>query len=142
MKLIRINDVPETGVSHNPKIRKRAIIGSGQVGPITQYAHAVFPPGEAAPAHVHDDMAEVFTVISGRGDIRINDVAFVFSAGMTVVVEPGDKHAIINTGARDLVLSYFGVLMPERKPNGLLIHAPKEQIAAPAAPPLIGENGG
>lgn len=110
MKLIKIGNVPETGSSHNPLIRKREIIAGGQVGPITNYARAVFPPGEKAGSHLHNDMAEVFTVESGCGEIRIDDVAYVFAAGTTVVVEPGEVHEIVNTGSTELVVNYFGVL--------------------------------
>jgi mannose-6-phosphate isomerase-like protein (cupin superfamily) len=110
MKLINIHEVAEVGVSHNAKIRKRPILEYGMVGRITQYARAVFPPGEQADAHRHDDMSEVFTVESGCGEIRINEVAYVFSKGLTVVVEPGEVHEIINTGTVELIVSYFGVL--------------------------------
>ena len=103
MKLIKINELPEKGVSHNQRIRKRQILANGELGPITNYARAVFPPGEKAGSHLHNDMAEVFVVESGCGEIRINDVA--------VVVEPGDVHEILNTGAIDLVVTYFGVVV-------------------------------
>lgn len=109
MKLIRINELPETGVSHNPRIRRRRIIADGTLGPITNFSRAVFPPGEQAGSHLHNDMAEVFSADSGRGEIRINDVAYVFAAGMVVVVEPGDVHEIVNTGPEPLVVTYFGV---------------------------------
>ncbi len=111
MKRIRIDELPEKGVSHNDRIRKREILSNGELGPITNYARAVFPPGEKAGSHLHNDMAEVFTVESGCGEIRINDVAYVFSSGTAVVVEPGDVHEIINTGNDDLVVTYFGVLV-------------------------------
>lgn len=110
MKKIRMDELPEQGVSHNARIRKRQILTSGEVGPIINYARAVFPPGEKAGVHSHDDMAEIFTVESGCGEIRINDVAYVFSTGLTVVVEPGEVHEIINTGSSELVVTYFGVL--------------------------------
>ena len=110
MKLIKISEIPETGVSHNARIRKREILYDGEIGPITNYARAIFPPGEKARAHQHEDMTEVFTVESGSGEIRIDDVAYVFSAGMTVVVEPGEVHEIINTGNSNLVVTYFGVI--------------------------------
>ena len=109
MKLIRINELPDKGVSHNPRIRKREILANGELGPITNYARAVFPPGEIAGSHLHNDMAEVFTVESGCGEIRIDDVAYVFAAGMVVVVEPGEVHEIVNTGTTELVVTYFGV---------------------------------
>jgi mannose-6-phosphate isomerase-like protein (cupin superfamily) len=111
MKMIKLNELPEQGVSHNARIRKRQILGNSEVGPITNYARSVFPPGEKAEAHSHEDMTEVFTVESGSGDIRIDDVAYIFSAGTTFVVEPGEVHEIVNTGRTELIVTYFGVLM-------------------------------
>ena len=110
MKRIEINELPEQGVSHNARIRKRVMVENGEVGPITTYARAIFPPGEQADAHRHDDMAEIFTVESGCGEIRIDDAAYVFSAGVTVVVEPGEVHEIVNTGSTELIVTYIGVL--------------------------------
>jgi mannose-6-phosphate isomerase-like protein (cupin superfamily) len=110
MKMINIHELAEEGVSHNTKIRKRQILEHGIVNRITNYARAVFPPGEKAGAHRHEDMAEVFTVESGCGEIRINEAVFTFSEGLTVVVEPGEMHEIINTGSAELVVTYFGVL--------------------------------
>ncbi len=111
MKRIKLDEQPEKGVSHNARIRKRELIANGELGPVVNYARAVFPPGEKAGAHSHADMAEVFTVESGCGEIRIDDVAYVFAAGTTVVVEPGEIHEIINTSSADLVVNYFGVLV-------------------------------
>ena len=109
MKLIRLNEVPEKGVSHNPAIRKRVLVENKVIPRVTNYARAVFPPGEKAARHVHDDMAEVFTVESGSGEICINDVAYVFGVGTTVVVEPGEVHEITNTGKTAMVVTYFGI---------------------------------
>jgi mannose-6-phosphate isomerase-like protein (cupin superfamily) len=110
MKLIKLSDLPDCGVSHNSNVRKKVLVGKGTLKGITQYARAVFPPGEKAGCHFHEDMAEVFTCESGCGEIRVNDVGYVFAPGTTVVVEPGEKHEIINSGPSDLVVTYFGVL--------------------------------
>ncbi|MCF7847401.1 MAG: cupin domain-containing protein [Kiritimatiellales bacterium] len=109
MKLIDINKLEEEGVSHNSKIRKRVILSNGEAPPIINYARSVFPPGEMAGAHVHWDMVEVFTVESGSGVIRINDVEYDFLKDMCTVIEPGELHEIVNTGSDDLVLHYFAV---------------------------------
>lgn len=109
MKLIKLKELPDAGVSHNHRIRKKQILAHGELDPVTNYARAVFPPGEQAGSHLHNDMAEVFLVESGCGEIRVNDVAYVFAAGTAVVVEPGDVHEIVNTGGTDLVVTYFGV---------------------------------
>ncbi|MBT8045736.1 MAG: cupin domain-containing protein [Pontiella sp.] len=110
MKLIKIHEIPERGSSHNDRIRKKVILENGELEGMTNFARAVFPPGEKAGSHLHNDMAEVFTVESGCGEIRVNDVAYVFAAGTTVVVQPGEVHEIINTGGSDLVVTYFGLL--------------------------------
>lgn len=110
MKLLKLNELPERGVSHNAKIRKKQWVANGTIPGITTYSRAVFPPGEKAGSHLHNDMTEVFTVESGCGEIRVNDVGYVFAAGTTVVVEPGEVHEIINSGSQDLVVSYFGVV--------------------------------
>ena len=109
MKLVKLNELPEEGVSHNARIRKRVMLENGEIGPMTQYARAVFPPGEKADAHSHVDLCEVFTVVSGCGEIRIDDVAYVFATGTTVLVDAGEEHEIINTGSTPLVVTYFGV---------------------------------
>lgn len=109
MKLIKVNELPEEGVSHNAKIRKRVLVREGEIAGVTNYTRSVFPPGEVAGSHLHNDMAEVFTCESGCGEIRIDDVGYVFSAGTTVVVEPGEVHEIINSGSSNLVVTYFGI---------------------------------
>lgn len=110
MKLIKIQEIPDKGSSHNDRIRKKVILQTDELKGVTNFARAVFPPGEKAGSHVHDDMAEVFTVEEGCGEIRINEVAYVFAAGTTVVVHPGEAHEIVNTGNSELVVTYFGVL--------------------------------
>ena len=110
MKLTKLNELPDLGVSHNPRIRKRVMVEHGEIPGVANYARAVFPPGEKAGEHSHDDMTEVFTCESGRGEIRVDEVGYVFAPGVTVVVEPGEDHEIINTGDADLVVSYFGVI--------------------------------
>ncbi|MDF7808079.1 cupin domain-containing protein [Pontiellaceae bacterium B12219] len=109
MKQIKINQLPETGMPHNARIRKRVLLEKGEVRGITDYSRAVFPPGEKAGSQLHNDMAEIFTCESGCGEMRINDVGYVFSTGTTILVEPGEVHEIINSGPTDLVVIYFGV---------------------------------
>lgn len=109
MKLIKINELPDVGVSHNAKIRKRVFLTDGEIPRVTNYSRCVFPPGEVAGDHLHKDMTEVFTCESGCGEIRINEVGYVFSAGTTVVVEAGEVHEIINSGRMDLVVTCLGI---------------------------------
>lgn len=109
MKQIKIDELPEVGVSHNARIRKKVLLENEEIPRVTHYSRAVFPAGERAESHSHADLVEVFTVESGCGEICINETPYVFSAGTTMVVETGEMHEIVNTGSTELVVSYFGV---------------------------------
>lgn len=109
MKLCALADLEETTVSHNPKIRKQIFIANGEIPSITNFARAVFPPGEVAHVHCHTDMTEVFLIESGHGTITVNDRSFSISAGTCITVEPQEAHELHNTGSTALVVLYFGV---------------------------------
>ncbi len=78
--------------------------------PLTNFSIAVFPPGEVAHAHQHEDMLEVFYVESGTGEIIIDDVDYLITPGSCIVVEPGERHELHNTSHDQvLVVIYFGL---------------------------------
>jgi len=109
MKIRNLNQMAQADVSHNSDINKRVMIKNGELGCITQFAQSIFPAGAVAEEHVHCDMGEVFLIESGGGEIVVNDRAYPLGPGTCVVVEPGDRHELKNTGATDLVVTYFGV---------------------------------
>ena len=94
---------------HNPQISKRVMIKNGQIPNLTNFSQGVFPPGELAPKHSHQDMYEVFLVERGSGTIKINDQPHRVEAGTCLTAEPGDAHEVINSGNEELVVTYFGI---------------------------------
>jgi mannose-6-phosphate isomerase-like protein (cupin superfamily) len=110
MKIVYLNDVPKGEVSHNPKVRKQQVFAELGSGKVVNFSQAYFPPGEKAPAHAHEDMAEIFMVQSGEGEITLNGQSFDLSPGMYILVEPGDTHEIYNNGKETLVMGYFGIM--------------------------------
>ncbi|HEY0003237.1 MAG TPA: cupin domain-containing protein [Pyrinomonadaceae bacterium] len=109
MKIISLADLPEEGVTHNPEIKKRVLLRRGDVAHLTNFTRSELLPGQAASAHSHRDMFEVFFVQSGEGLMRVDDKEYGIEAGVCVTVEPGESHEILNTGAARLVLLYFGI---------------------------------
>ncbi len=107
MKIIDLNQIQETPVSHNPAIKKKVLLANDVIPGLTQYAQSTFPPGEIASAHAHIDMYEVFLVIKGSGTITIDDTEVKLSAGVCIVVEPTEQHEI-KAGQDGLTLNYFG----------------------------------
>jgi len=109
MKIVTLSDVETTVVSHNPRISKKLLLRDGELGPITNLSRASFPPGEVANEHLHTDMAEVFIIESGKGEIAIDGEVYALAAGSCVVVDPNERHELRNTGPGELVVTYFGV---------------------------------
>lgn len=109
MKIVSLANLPTRQVSHNPEIEKKVMLEAGDLPHVANFSQATFGPGQAASLHVHVDMYEVFFVEDGSGVIRVDSKAHPLKAGTCVVVAPGEEHELINTGATELVLTYFGI---------------------------------
>lgn len=109
MKITVLGDLPPQAVSHNPAIQKKVMLQRGDLPHLTNFSQARFAPGQVANGHAHADMCEVFFVESGHGTIHINGEPYPLSPGTCVAVEPGEVHEVVNSGAVDLVLTYFGL---------------------------------
>lgn len=109
MKIVSLKDVAAEGVSHNPEIKKQILLRKGELPHLTNFARSRLAPGQAARAHKHTDMFEIFYVEAGEGLISIDGLDQPLVAGTCFVVEPGEEHEIINNGSSDLVLLYFGI---------------------------------
>ncbi|HIK44709.1 MAG TPA: cupin domain-containing protein [Leptolyngbyaceae cyanobacterium M65_K2018_010] len=114
MKHIILEQVAEEPVSHNPAIKKRVLLRAGDLPLLTHFSQARFPPGQLAPGHHHQDMAEVFFVETGQGTITINGQPYPLTPGTCMAVEPGEHHEVANTGSEELVLTYFGLRLVTR----------------------------
>lgn len=101
--------LPWEEVSHNPAIKKRVILRSGQIDSLTQLAQARFAPGQSAPAHSHPDMVEVFLVTAGTATAMIDGKRLILPTGSCLVVEAGEHHELRNDGDHDLILTYFSI---------------------------------
>lgn len=110
MQYSRLNDLPENSVSHNPNIKKKLIISKGKIPTLTNFSQAILSSGQISFAHSHEDMWEVFYVESGEGIMMINDQPHKLETGVTITVEPYEKHEIINNSSSDLIINYFGIL--------------------------------
>jgi len=109
MKISNLKAIQQGPVSHNPAIKKQQMLGSNELDQLIQFSQATFPAGEIAGAHSHPDMNEVFFILSGTGQMRIDDTTVELEPGMCIAVEAGEMHEIENTGESELVINYFGL---------------------------------
>ncbi|NRB40610.1 MAG: cupin domain-containing protein [Pseudomonadales bacterium] len=110
MKYLKLDKISDSPVSHNENISKKVLLSARECPNIMQLAQASFPAGEIAGGHKHDDMTEIFMIISGCGEIQIDAQIQKIEDGDTIVVEAGEYHELRNTGTEPLVVNYFSVL--------------------------------
>jgi quercetin dioxygenase-like cupin family protein len=65
---------------------------------------SLLSPGQRSPSDVHDDMQEVFYVISGKGKALINSTPHDIVAGDVMYIKNGVRHQFIAADACDLHL--------------------------------------
>lgn len=108
MRLIKSTEQSLQAVSHDPGLQKRVLLGAGIVPAIAQLATTSIAPRMSTRSHVHRDMIEVFVILDGTAHAQVAGAEILLQAGDCLVVEPGETHALVNVGAVDLRLLYFG----------------------------------
>ena len=94
----------------------RMLVTSGTAGRNeSSLGYSVFTPGtELAP--VKHETEEVAYVVSGSGELRLDDQAVPFGEGDAVHIPAGVWHAVANTGESDVVM-VFGFPHPDYPPT-------------------------
>ena len=77
--------------------------------------YSVFTPGTVTALVAHET-EEVAYVLSGSGELRLEDEKVPFSAGQGLHVPAGIWHAVANTGDEDVVM-VFGFPYPDYPPT-------------------------
>ena len=62
------------------------------------------PPGTASREHYHTSAEEVYLVLDGRGDVRIDGETLAIGPGDVIEIIAGQRHKLWQRGEGDLVL--------------------------------------
>ena len=73
--------------------------------------HLVLTPGASEGLHRHRGVEEVYYVISGEGEVQVNDETAAIGKGDAVPLQFGDAHSFKNTGAGDLEFMILGIAL-------------------------------
>jgi len=71
-------------------------------------------PGATIGDHVNDK-DEIYYVLSGRGELTLGDAVREVAAGDAILTRDGDRHALRQLGAEDLVI-FIVYYRPARRP--------------------------
>jgi quercetin dioxygenase-like cupin family protein len=84
-------------------------------GNASSLGYSVFTPGSVVGPVAHE-VEEVAYVVSGTGELQLDDGAFPFRAGEALHIPAGVWHAVANTGEHDVVM-VFGFPWPAYPPT-------------------------
>ena len=70
---------------------------------------ARLPAGASFQAHYHEDMQEVFIIISGQAHIQVDQESAVLGSGDTVIIPARSVHIMRNTGGKDVEYIALGI---------------------------------
>jgi mannose-6-phosphate isomerase-like protein (cupin superfamily) len=99
----RLENRPSFITADGSSIRELAGIPTGNAAN-QSLAEATVPPGSATIEHFHRTSEEIYLFTKGMGRMRLGDQEGPVRAGDAVVIPPGTRHQLENTGPEPLVL--------------------------------------
>lgn len=97
MKITKYNDVEAYTTKDGSEIRELMHPSIHSVSN-QSIAEAIVKPGEKTTLHVHRKTEEIYHITGGSGEMTLGDDVFGVVEGDTIVIAPGTRHAIRNTG--------------------------------------------
>ncbi len=94
-----------------PGVLKRVIATRDdlQFGQVQMVNWARLPKSSSFQLHYHEDMQEVFVLLSGHVEMRCGNQTVEMKAGDTVIVDVREPHQMINIGDCDAEYLVFGI---------------------------------
>jgi quercetin dioxygenase-like cupin family protein len=112
--VVSLTDVAETPLP-NGSWNKLALNRETVPGTASSLGYSVFRPGTVLQMVSHE-VEEFAFVLSGRGELRLDDGAVPFAGGQALHIPPNVWHAVANTGEEDVVM-VFGFPYPVFPPT-------------------------
>ena len=115
MRLVKFDKLQYIPASHedqdDPGNLKKVLIKSSDVieGKLQMVNWAKIPVGKAFRKHYHEDMQEIFIIVSGRAEMTVDGKSVSLIKGDTVIVPIGKMHTLKNTGNEELGYVVMGI---------------------------------
>ena len=103
MRIEKLEGIAPFTTKDGSQIRELAGIPTGNS--VNQsLAEATVPPGGETEEHYHRESEEIYFFTAGRGRLRLDAEEREVEPGDTVVIPPGTRHKLWNTGSEPLKL--------------------------------------
>jgi mannose-6-phosphate isomerase-like protein (cupin superfamily) len=115
MKLIRGSSKAFVPASHedpkNPGVLKKVIATRDELfkGQVQMINWSLLPVVSSFRPHFHEDMEEVFILLSGRARMRVGEESAEMEPGDAVIVGPVEVHEMSNIGDQEVEYLVVGI---------------------------------
>lgn len=115
MKIVRGIEVPQQTVAHEsaatPSILKQVLATKNDLvpGQVMMINWSTLLPNGGFQSHYHEDMQEVFVIMSGRVEMTISDTAYELATGDAAIIDPKEIHSMKNLEAAPASFLVFGI---------------------------------
>ena len=109
MNKLNSKTLKEIGVSHNPEIKKRIIIKSHEYNNLQMFSRVIFQPKHSSLPHIHDNMIEVFYVLSGKGIFHSKEKEITAEKDDCISIPAVEEHWKNNPFSKPWELLYFEI---------------------------------
>ena len=115
MQIVRGSEIDFVPASHEdqdrPGVLKRVLAKRDDLidGRVQMVNWASLPAGSSFQPHYHEDMQEVFIILSGIVEMTVDGRNSRLSAGDAILIDPREVHAMKNLTQNDLEYIVFGI---------------------------------
>lgn len=115
MRIIRGSAIEFIPASHEdqerPGVLKRVLATRDELidGRVQMINWASLPAGSSFRPHYHEDMEEVFIILTGKVEITVDGVSNELTPGDAIVIAPREIHTMQNVTESDLEYIVMGI---------------------------------
>ena len=115
MQIVRGSEIDFVPASHEdqdrPGVLKRVLAKRDDLidGRVQMVNWASLPAGSSFQPHYHEDMQEVFIILSGIVEMTVDGRKSRLGAGDAILIDPREVHAMKNLTQNDLEYIVFGI---------------------------------
>ncbi len=115
MHIKSVDDIVVRVSGHGEQVQELIGLAAGGSAAYS-LATIALPPGKASRLHFHPDAEEAYSVLAGRGTVRIDDETVVVTVGQSVAIPAKAIHQIRNVeSSGDLV--FLAISVPAWTPT-------------------------
>lgn len=114
---LHLSDMPFRPTSHvddqGRAIMKQQFVEPFAIPRMTGFSVATFRPGQKVKEHAHENMVELFYVLSGSGYVKIEEKIVTLTTGHFFAVVPGESHSlwVDASASQDMQVALFGIIV-------------------------------